>query len=392
MIRSAWHDQQMQEARRKVMDAVKYNLGHGYRLQHPGFQGLPDNSLGSKNRPFFGAKDEADVPLEHKIHARGSGNAGALWNPAGRKYAEQILQRRAIDTSALEEGMEAPQVVPPAGEEPTMEKKLQFNLMLQQLSQAVVQGSVSDLTADLFRRVISTAIGMIPFLDEDEIMRLYRVFTNMLETVQEDMGDGESTASRQIVAFHNSFNDVATSFLNILEEYLIAVEGKFLGVRERRAVRATRAKTGRTGPVSQTYTTDEKFTILKGLVKKYMKSGFFKGIEEAFKERRESSPEQKFIAENPDVNNEVLDDLLGYKEALTVGADEPVDIDTLASIVESVAARLGESVDTQDKSVPELNAALKKVFNDATGYKLVIQRVRGPGADGRSRLAFSIKE
>jgi hypothetical protein len=195
MIRSAWHNQQMEEARRRVQDAVKYNMGHGYRLQHTGFKGLPDNSTGSKNRPFFAAKDEVNCPLEDKIQARGGGNAGALWNPAGRKYAKSILERRAQDTSALDEGLEAPQAPAiPSSASITDEKKLEMTQMMAQFADYITSGKWSEMTYDLFRRLVALTLAMLPYISEQKVDDIYEYWINQERTVSSVVGRRQDTS------------------------------------------------------------------------------------------------------------------------------------------------------------------------------------------------------
>jgi hypothetical protein len=72
-----FHNQQMAEERARVMLRVANGTKAsssaliGRRMMDPSFKGLPANSTGSRNMPFFAAKDEVNVPLEAKIQARG---------------------------------------------------------------------------------------------------------------------------------------------------------------------------------------------------------------------------------------------------------------------------------------------------------------------------------
>jgi hypothetical protein len=281
MIRSAWHDSQIVEARKKVLDAMNYNLGHGYRLQHPGFRGLPDNSLGSKNRPFFAAKDEADVPLEAKIQSRGGGNAGALWNPAGRKYAQQILARRAVDSDALEEGMEAPQVVSPAeSASPSAEKKLELNLMIRQLAITVTQGSFTELTFSLVKQTILLLFAIMPFMDGDELVTVYTKFDKIEEIARAALVEDVNDRSTSQNAFLSNLADTLEGITKLLSEYMARTEAKDLGFNQR--IRQI-------GQPGTTRSLDDKRKILSELIKKYISD---KDIVKSYKKVKPDISEQ----------------------------------------------------------------------------------------------------
>jgi len=107
VVRS-FHDEAMRIARTTVQNKIQYDAGKGARRRDPQYKGLPDNSTGSRNAPFFVCKGEAPFPvssaspLVRRVMA-GAGNAGFLWNPEGRKYAKSILQRRAADIIAQQQ-------------------------------------------------------------------------------------------------------------------------------------------------------------------------------------------------------------------------------------------------------------------------------------------------
>lgn len=72
-----FHNEKMAQERARVMLRIQNGLKSdssaliARRMMNPSFKGLPDNSTGSRNMPFFATKNEINVPLEAKIAARG---------------------------------------------------------------------------------------------------------------------------------------------------------------------------------------------------------------------------------------------------------------------------------------------------------------------------------
>jgi hypothetical protein len=137
-----FHNEQMAQERERVAlriaNGTKASSSEiiGQRMRNPSFKGLPDNSTGSKNRPFFANKDESNVSLEEKVALRG----GVVRN---YKYAQKILGRLAEGTQAIDlakEGIPVPSK--PIPELTALEEKqLEFNDRLYMLGE-VVQNKV----------------------------------------------------------------------------------------------------------------------------------------------------------------------------------------------------------------------------------------------------------
>lgn len=356
--RSAWHDQQFQEARKRVLDAMAYNLGHGYRLQHPTYRGLPDNSTGSKNRPFFAMKDEANVPLVPK--ATGAGNPGALWNPAGRKYAKEILQRRAIDTTAQEEGMEPPQVVPPAQEEPSFEKKLELNNMVKQLAISINQGRFSDITFDLYRKVLMVLLAVIPFMDGAELADLYGRFEDIERVSQNQLSERVDDRAPSEEAFLETMKQNIQGVTKLLDEYILRTEGP---LTRKQRVRSLNKKVA-----SQTFTIDEKRTILKELVKKYVDKKFDAVIPPADRST-------EFVDE-VEGGEQIFDALMSINDLLN---DDPIDEEAVLEQLDIINVELDTEIDITDEDGSLLPPArvrrrLKDLVKAETGYVVNFRR------------------
>ena len=336
----------MAEARKKVLDAMSYNLGHGYRLQHPGFRGLPDNSTGSKNRPFFAAKDEADVPLESKVQARGGGNPGALWNPAGRKYAKQILQRRAVDSSALEEGLEAPQVVPPAGSEPpSSEKKFELTQLLKQLAVTVTQGNFNELTFGVMRQSLSLLFGIMPFMDDDELVDARAKFDFLENIATQQLSEKQPGRSAGADAILSLMGDTFDSVTQLIKEYIV------------------RTKTTRT--------LDEKRTIIKELIKKYVDKDIVKALKQVRPDIAIATDRSEEFMDEPG-GDDAVDAMLSLVEYFK---DPEENDDNIRSAVEDINRALELDIDVTDDqgnliSPVKIKQLIGAAIREALGYNI----------------------
>lgn len=165
--RAQYHEELAAAAKKMVMDAYNYNQNVGQRIQHPAYKGMGQPMAGSFNRPFFLNKDEAHISLEEKLS--GGGNAGALWNPAGRKYAKKILNRRAIQSNELLAGM--PASAPAAMEGVSAELKQQLDTAFSQLIDIVNENN-TQLYSEAFSastRIYSLLVSVAPTLNAAEL-------------------------------------------------------------------------------------------------------------------------------------------------------------------------------------------------------------------------------
>jgi hypothetical protein len=182
-----WHLQKRLEAQRRVALIIQNGTKASSsdviakRMMNPSYKGLPDNSTGSKNRPFFAMKDESHVPLEAKIAARG----GVLHTKVGKEYGYEILKRRAVDTKAQELAKEG---IPPP-EEPLLtlseeeSKTLEFNNILQTISDAVEGDEVSVALLPELRNGTRLMITLSPTFSSADLTDIVRVCDNILEDI-----------------------------------------------------------------------------------------------------------------------------------------------------------------------------------------------------------------
>jgi len=181
----AFHNQQMAQERERVALRIANGLKSdssniiGVRRQHPSFKGLPDNSTGSRNMPFFASKDESQCPLEDKIRMRG----GVLNTKAGKEYGYEILKRRARDDMnirATAEGL-PPTPAPLMELDPVESRSLELDEILAEVDDAADAGDFSGLSAfggDL-KNIPRLVIALSPSLSEGKIGALIEFLGNL---------------------------------------------------------------------------------------------------------------------------------------------------------------------------------------------------------------------
>jgi len=179
----AFHNAQMEQERKRVALRIangtkaSSNLVIGHRMQHPSYKGLPDNSTGSRNQPFFAMKDESQCPLEDKIRMRG----GVLSTDAGQQYARSILKRRAEDTDnirRIEDGL--PPVPPKLLElDESESKSLELNTIIDAIDDAIDAGTTFGIPLSEVSKLPRLLISLSPTFSEEQITALIDVFDDL---------------------------------------------------------------------------------------------------------------------------------------------------------------------------------------------------------------------
>jgi hypothetical protein len=200
----SYHDQKMAQERERVAlriaNGTKASSSNviGLRMQHPSYKGLPDNSCGSKNRPFFANKDESQIPLEEKVRMAG----GVIRNyDVAKKLLSQTRDIGSINMAASAglSGMPTPSMpdAPPVFSE--QESKLfELNQLLQNISDAIGANAMSEVSLNEYKSLPRLVIGLIPTLSEQEIVRVIRFMQELLEdleNLQSTSGKRENTDS-----------------------------------------------------------------------------------------------------------------------------------------------------------------------------------------------------
>jgi hypothetical protein len=157
------------------------------------FKGLPDNSTGSKNRPFFITPDQSDKVLP-AAQAPPAFRGGVLRD---YKYARFILDRRAKDSARQD--MEAQGITPPA---PAMlelsaeeSRSLELNTLLQLLQDAVETGELADLTnlvPDL-KNILRIFVSLLPTFNERKLTDFQDFFQELAGDLDAMLGSMEGT-------------------------------------------------------------------------------------------------------------------------------------------------------------------------------------------------------
>jgi hypothetical protein len=192
----AFHNEQMAQERERVRLRIangtkaSSNLVIGRRMQNPSYKGLPDNSTGSKIRPFFAMKDESHVPLEQKVAMRG----GVLSTDAGMKFARAILRRRAEDTTNIDRMKEELPPVPPKLLEldEAESKSLELNTILDAVSDAADAGAVYGLPIGEISKIPRLFISLAPTFSEPQITDLITTIEDIVATLERNTPLGRS--------------------------------------------------------------------------------------------------------------------------------------------------------------------------------------------------------
>lgn len=182
-IRAFWNDGVNSERERvllRIQQGTKASSPHILNKQrlNPGFyfNPLPDNSSGSKIRPFDLSKDESGRPnAMMKVAMRQRGEmpltGGVLKD---YRYARNILDRRVRDVKNLDleaQGLPA-QPEPIASLTEVDSRNLELNTLLQNLIDVIGTGAYTQLTINDLKGIPRLLISVIPTYTEDEITQL----------------------------------------------------------------------------------------------------------------------------------------------------------------------------------------------------------------------------
>lgn len=138
---------------------------------------LPDNSSGSKIRPFQCSKDESGRPTPMEIvlanQMKSSLTGGVLKD---FRYARKILGQRASDVSNIDlESQGLPPVASPIATLSEADSRtLELNSVLQAIASQINSGRVSDLTLNELRNLPRLLIAVLPSMTPPEAVELMR--------------------------------------------------------------------------------------------------------------------------------------------------------------------------------------------------------------------------
>lgn len=184
-----FHRQKMAQEKQRVALRIAYGTKasspqiRNVRRQQPLYYSnpLPDNSTGSKIRPFGINKDESDKPTAMEQAS------GKHWSMVGGvvkdyRYARSVLDRRARDTQNIQlesEGL-------PTNPEPVVElsqkdsMSIELNNLLQNVESAIETANVGTLTISDLKNIPRLLITLVPTMSESEI-------TSLIQYIEDDI-------------------------------------------------------------------------------------------------------------------------------------------------------------------------------------------------------------
>jgi len=223
-----FHNQRMAEEKARVMLRIQNGLKSdssaliARRMMNPSFKGLPANSTGSRNMPFFATKNEIDVPLEAKIKARGGviqprnvfqaqqqaplpieshteetdqldANPNIIAPPfippmhggvlKDYKYAKKILNQRKLDieNQKREEIGMMPEPEAPVQLTELDSRKLELAQLLDYFATSVSAGDYNPLSSIDLKNLLRLTISLAPVINEDDLASIVDVYKSISE-------------------------------------------------------------------------------------------------------------------------------------------------------------------------------------------------------------------
>ena len=197
---------------------------------------LPDNSSGSKNRPFGLMKDESGRPdaMEQVAMKQQQMKGGVLRN---YQYAKQVLNRRARDTTNIDLAAQDLPTVPaqPDVLTPYESKTLELETLLQGIVNNIDLGNFSQLTINELKNIPRLLISIVWQQSQGEIVNLIRIVEDVIDaTLAADI-------PRQNERARNAINEYLINVRNFLDENLLP-ENVNRPIDERRIIAVVLAK------------------------------------------------------------------------------------------------------------------------------------------------------
>ena len=169
--------------------AIKSNSEQALRNRCPDFRGTKTTATSTAPRLFFTNKDEARVPWKDLINVDllcdvpmdlvGGGVepslTGALATPAGRSYAKQQLQRKAMDLEQIRSMIPMPietMAQAAASKDDVQRRQFEITLIMRQVVDAMGDGSADAMTIETLRRAVPSIIDISAFLQGAQLNEL----------------------------------------------------------------------------------------------------------------------------------------------------------------------------------------------------------------------------
>jgi hypothetical protein len=146
---------------------------------------LPDNSSGSKIRPFFSSKDESGRPNAMEIVAMNQSkmSGGVLTD---YRYARKVLDQRARDTTNMNlEAQGLPPVPSPILQLDEVESRiLELSTLLSGINDAIDAGDISQLTVNELKNIPRLLVAIAPALSQSQIVELDRYIIDIIQSLE----------------------------------------------------------------------------------------------------------------------------------------------------------------------------------------------------------------
>jgi hypothetical protein len=189
----------------------------GARMMNPSFKGLPHNSTGSRNAPFFVNTNQRDHPF--------TGLVGGVIKDY--RYARQLLDQRAKSAEELRalregvaQGMPATAVPGPLLElSPEDSRTLELNQVLQTIQDLIEADGLESLSGSVvmeLKNILRLFVSLIPTFTEDEFAKYSEFFTELVQVLEASQSQAASASARsaiqQTLTFFQRLRDFANRF------------------------------------------------------------------------------------------------------------------------------------------------------------------------------------
>lgn len=189
------------------------------------FNPLPDNSSGSKIRPFQMTKDESGRPNAMELVAmRQAGDKQLLQGGVLKdyKYAKFVLNRRATDTKNIElAAKQLPVELSPLLEIDDIDKqKLILSQVISKIQDDLDTGDVTNLTYESMKTLSRSLIVLSSSFDAKDIANLSRIFDDMTETINSRVENQGLKTQLESTRSARGIQQYITKFINPFIETL----------------------------------------------------------------------------------------------------------------------------------------------------------------------------
>jgi len=185
---------------------------------------LPDNSSGSKNRPFGLMKDESGRPDAQQIVAMNQAkhhfsHSAPVKMEGGVlrhfKYAQQILKQRARDTENVNLASQSlPGVMEPGIELSEVDSRtLELNNLLSSIDESIELTTITNLTVNELKKVPRLIIYLSASFDDGKLTELIDFIDEIITDIERLYNDSDTSYATNATR--------VKSFLETLRTYLV---------------------------------------------------------------------------------------------------------------------------------------------------------------------------